>query len=210
MRDHAGHLGWWPGDTPFEVCVGAILTQNTAWTHVERAIVNLKDAGVLDPKPMYSLPESELAELIRPAGYFNLKARRLRAFLKVIVEDCGGDLEALFAGSTESSRRRLLAIKGIGPETADSMLLYASRHHSFVVDAYTLRIFHRHQWCSENASYDDLQRACVQGLSHKSAGERQDFWRDYHAQLVMIGKDFCRPREPRCDTCPLRSLLPLH
>lgn len=208
MRARAGHQGWWPGDTPFEVCVGAILTQNTAWTNVEKAIRNLKSADVLSPRPMYSLPETELAGLIRPAGYFNLKARRLRSFLKAIVEDGAGSLESLFAGSTETARRRLLEINGIGPETADSMLLYASAHHSFVVDAYTRRIFSRHQWCAANEDYEDLSRVCADTLNQKPARERQDYWRDYHAQLVVIGKDYCRPRDPRCDRCPLSPLLP--
>jgi endonuclease-3 related protein len=208
MRDRAGHQGWWPGETPFEVCVGAILTQNTAWTNVEKAIVNLKKARVLNLREMVSLPESELAELIRPAGYFNLKARRLRSFLKAIIKGGAGHLETLFAGSMETARRRLLQINGIGPETADSMLLYASEHHSFVVDAYTRRIFSRHHWSPDDASYDELKNTCAGALNHKPARERQDYWNDYHAQLVLIGKDYCRPRNPRCEQCPLRSLLP--
>ena len=143
MRARFGHQHWWPGETPFEVCVGAILTQNTAWTNVERAIANLKAARVLEPGKLFALPESKLAELIRPAGYFNVKARRLRSFLRVLVEEFGGDLKRLFAGETSVVRERLLAIHGIGPETADSLLLYAGGHHSFVIDAYTKRIFQR-------------------------------------------------------------------
>jgi endonuclease-3 related protein len=208
MRRRFGHQGWWPGDTPFEVCVGAMLTQNTAWTNVEKAIANLKRARVLSPRRMYELPEAELAELIRPAGYFNVKARRLRAFLKVIVEECGGRLSRLMDGETTRVRERLLAINGIGPETADSMLLYASEHHSFVIDAYTKRIFSRHGWCGEAADYHELQALCVSALSQKSVAAQLDYWRDYHAQLVMVGKDHCRPRNPRCETCPLQPLLP--
>ena len=153
MRARFGHQHWWPGETPFEVCVGAILTQNTAWTNVERAIANLKAARVLEPGKLFALPEPRLAELIRPAGYFNVKARRLRSFLRVLVETFGGDLNRLFAGETSVVRERLLAIHGIGPETADSMLLYAGGHRSFVIDAYTKRIFQRHDWGPKAAPF---------------------------------------------------------
>ena len=131
MRARSGHQHWWPGETPFEVCVGAILTQNTAWSNVERAIANLKAARVLEPGKLFALPERKLAELIRPAGYFNVKARRLRSFLRVLVETFGGDLKKLFAGETSVVRERLLAIHGVGPETADSLLLYAGRTSQF-------------------------------------------------------------------------------
>jgi len=209
MLARFGHQGWWPGETPFEICVGAILTQNTNWKNVERAIANLKSARVLVPEKMFALPEAELARLIRPAGYFNVKARRLRAFLRVLVEDFGGNLKRLFAGDTASVRTRLLGVKGIGPETADSMLLYAGRHQSFVVDAYTKRIFLRHGWVrGEKISYEELKTLCERALRDKPGPARVDYWQDYHAQLVMVGKDFCRPREARCAECPLCSLLP--
>lgn len=208
MFERFGHQHWWPGETPFEVCVGAILTQNTSWTNVERAIANLKSAGVFDAKKMFALPETELAQLIRPAGYFNVKAQRLRSFLRVLVEECHGELPRLFAGGTEKVRVRLLAINGIGPETADSLLLYAGRHHSFVVDAYTKRIFSRHHWCSSDADYDAVKAFCESALDEKPASARLDYWQDYHAQLVMVGKHYCRKREPRCEDCPLRPLLP--
>ena len=222
LRARFGHQHWWPGETPFEVCVGAILTQNTAWTNVERAIANLKAARVLEPGKLFAFPESKLAELIRPAGYFNVKARRLRSFLRVLVEDFGGDLNRLFAGKTPVVRERLLAIHGIGPETADSLLLYAGRHHSFVVDAYTKRIFQRHHWShsegrrqkaegrnlKSSGGYDELKRLCESALNQKKGAQRLDYWRDYHAQLVMTGKHFCRTRAPRCEECPLRPLLP--
>ncbi len=204
MHGRFGHQHWWPGETPFEVCVGAILTQNTAWSNVERAIVNLKTAGVLEPRRLYALAVEELAQLIRPAGYFNVKARRLRAFLAVLVDEFGGELERLFVGDTPTVRARLLAISGIGPETADSMLLYAGGHLSFVVDAYTRRIFHRHGWCAAQADYHELQAVCATALTQKPAAARLDYWQDYHAQLVMVGKHFCRPRDPRCAACPLR------
>ena len=208
MLRHFGHLHWWPGETPFEVCVGAILTQNTSWSNVKRAIANLKAAQVLEPGKLFGLGESKLAALIRPAGYFNVKARRLRSFLRVLVEEFGGDLERLLAGETAAVRERLLAINGVGPETADSMLLYAGGHHRFVIDAYTKRIFQRHGWAGADAGYEDLQRLCEWALDQKPHGERLDYWQDFHAQLVMVGKDFCRPREPRCAECPLKPLLP--
>ena len=216
MRARFGHQHWWPGETPFEVCVGAILTQNTAWTNVERAIANLKTARVLEPTKMFALPEAKLAELIRPAGYFNVKARRLRSFLRVLVEDLDGDLKKLFAGETSTVRERLLAIHGIGPETADSLLLYAGGHHSFVIDAYTKRIFQRHGWSPKSkvqsprssGDYGELKRLCESALNQKSGAARLDYWQDYHAQLVMVGKQFCRTRAPRCDECPLKPLLP--
>ena len=220
MRARFGHQHWWPGETPFEVCVGAILTQNTAWTNVERAITNLKTARLLEPEKLFALPEARLAELIRPAGYFNVKARRLRSFLRVLVEQFGGDLEKLFVGETSAVRERLLAIHGIGPETADSMLLYAGGHHSFVVDAYTKRIFSRHNWTGKSrkqkaegeknteASYNQLKLLCESSLNQKTGAARLDYWQDYHAQLVMVGKHFCRKSAPRCDECPLKPLLP--
>jgi len=226
MQARFGHQHWWPGETPFEVCVGAILTQNTAWTNVERAIANLKTARVLEPKKLFALPEAKLAELIRPAGYFNVKARRLRSFLRVLVEDFGGDLKKLFAGDTSVVRARLLAIHGVGPETADSMLLYAGAHHSFVIDAYTKRIFSRHDWSPKSArlrsaparqevqspksasDYDGLKSLCETALNRRTGAARLDYWQDYHAQLVMVGKHFCRTLTPRCDECPLKTLLP--
>ncbi len=216
MRARFGHQHWWPGETPFEVCVGAILTQNTAWTNVERAIANLKAARVLEPKKLFALPEAKLAELIRPAGYFNVKARRLRSFLRVLVETFGGDLDRLFAGETSVVRERLLAIHGVGPESADSLLLYAGGHGSFVIDAYTQRIFQRHEWGPKSevpspkpsASYDELKALCESALDQKRGAARLDYWQDYHAQLVMAGKHFCRTRAPRCEECPLKPLLP--
>jgi endonuclease-3 related protein len=208
MLAHFGHQHWWPGETPFEVCVGAILTQNTSWSNVERAIANLKAAHRLEPRKLLSLPERRLATLLRPAGYFNVKARRLRSFLRVLVQEFGGRLERLFAGETTDVRERLLAINGIGPETADSMLLYAGGHHRFVIDAYTRRIFQRHGWCGPEAAYEDLQWLCESALNEKPVRQRLDYWQDFHAQLVIVGKEFCRTRSPRCAQCPLKPLLP--
>jgi endonuclease-3 related protein len=237
LRAHFGHQHWWPGETPFEVCVGAILVQNTSWTNVERAIANLKSAGVLVPEKLFALPEPGLAQLIRPAGYFKVKARRLRSFLRVLVGEYVGDLNKLFAGETAIVRARLLAIHGIGPETADSLLLYAGGHASFVIDAYTKRIFQRHGWTGDRNpaplsrqlerricpaaapfkvqssrsgafGYDALKSLCESALNQKRGAARLDYWQDYHAQLVMVGKLFCRPREARCAACPLGDLWP--
>ncbi len=208
LRKQQGHQQWWPGETRFEVCVGAILTQNTSWKNVERAIANLKHASALEPERLSRLPRSELCELIRPAGYFNVKADRLRSFLQMLNRDFNGDIDAMLAGPTATVRERLLSISGIGPETADSMLLYAGHHHSFVIDAYTKRIFTRHGWCHPNADYETLQRLCEQSLSQKSGAKQLDYWQDYHAQLVVVGKDYCRPKQPLCEQCPLSSLLP--
>jgi len=217
MLGRFGHQHWWPAETAFEVCVGAILTQNTNWGNVRRAISNLKAANLLEPKALFALPESKLAELIRPAGYFNVKARRLRSFLRVLVEQFDGDLNRLFAGETRAVRERLLDIHGVGPETADSMLLYAGGHHSFVIDAYTQRIFQRHGWMPtarsrkrgrSKTAYEILKQYCESVLMEKPAREHLDHWQDFHAQLVAVGNAFCRPRQPLCETCPLRPLLP--
>ena len=208
MRARFGHQHWWPGDTPFEVCVGAILTQNTAWTNVQRAIANLKAARLLEPRALYQLPEERLADFIRPAGYFNVKARRIRSFLGVLVSQFDGRLDQLFDGETPAVRQRLLSINGIGPETADSMLLYAGGHSSFVIDAYTGRIFRRHGWCKSDATYQELKDRCESSLNQKSLPRRLHYWQDYHAQLVMVGKHFCRPHAPLCERCPLKPLLP--
>ncbi|MCX8158017.1 MAG: endonuclease III domain-containing protein [Verrucomicrobiae bacterium] len=220
MRAHFGYQHWWPGETPFEVCVGAILTQNTAWSNVERAIGNLKQAAPLTPQALWAMPPQQMARLIRPAGYFNIKTQRLRAFLEVLVTQYGGNLQRLFTGDVATVRARLLAIHGIGRETADSMLLYAGGHLSFVVDAYTKRIFLRHGWwhpprrqqragkTQTAEEYESLKALCESALNHVPQKERLDLWQDYHAQLVMVGKHYCTAREPRCAQCPLRELLP--
>ncbi len=196
-----GSQHWWPGETPFEVCVGAILTQNTNWTNVEKAIANLKRENLLDPKRLYSVPPAHLAALIRPAGYFNIKTRRLRSFLKFLIEEYDGDLDRMFSERTETLRERLLAVKGIGPETCDSILLYAGNHPVFVVDAYTKRIFTRHQVLSEEADYHEIQEYFAGHLT-------PNLYNEFHALIVNIGKNWCKSREPDCKNCPWKKFLP--
>ncbi|MEK6599926.1 MAG: endonuclease III domain-containing protein [Deltaproteobacteria bacterium] len=193
-----GHQRWWPGDTQFEIIVGAILTQNTAWTNVEKAIHNLKAARVLQPRKMHGLSEKELAKLIRPAGYFNIKANRLKHFLNYLFDNYGGRLDRMFRKRTDALRRGLLSVNGIGPETADSILLYAGSHPVFVVDAYTKRILSRHMIIKEDAGYDEIQRLFMQNLPHNV-----NMFNEYHALFVNIGKGFCRNRKPICSRCPL-------
>lgn len=207
MRARFGHQHWWPAETPFEVCVGAILVQNTNWINTERAIKQLKARQLLEPRQLYALPEAELAELIRPSGSYQVKAKRLRNFLHVLVDVFEADLGKLFAGDMSVVRKRLLDIHGIGPETADCMLLYAGGHASFVIDAYTRRIFQRHGWYSDKTSYDDLKELCEQHLQKTDQAEEMDYWQDYHAQLVQIGKTYCRSQKPKCEECPLKPLL---
>lgn len=197
-----GPQHWWPAETPFEVVVGAILTQSTAWSNVARAIANLKAAGVLDVASLRALPEDELASLIRPSGYFRVKARKLRAFLDVLALDYGGELANLFALPTPVLRERLLAIYGIGPETADSIALYAGGHPAFVVDAYTRRIFHRLGLVDARASYADLQALFVANLPVDV-----QLYNEYHALIVNHGKYICRTR-PRCGECVLAGVCP--
>ena len=193
-----GPQGWWPGETPFEVAVGAILTQNTNWSNVERAIARLKARDVLSPRKMYALSSTDLADLIRPAGYFNVKARRLMAFLAYLKESSSLSMKRLATAPPAILREELLAVRGIGPETADSILLYAAGHPSFVVDAYTKRIFSRHRIVGPAASYGDIKSLFEDALV---ADVR--LFNEYHALIVRTGKDFCRPRTPRCAGCPL-------
>lgn len=202
MLDSLGSSGWWPGDTPFEVCVGAILTQNTAWTNVEKAIAALQKADCMDPRAMYDLPREELAALIRPAGYYNIKAARLRAFLDLIRSRCDWDIATFDDFETGELREILLSVKGIGPETADSMLLYAFDRPVFVVDAYTARMISRHRMAPEEVSYEELQSLFMDALTPDVA-----LYNEFHALIVRTGKDWCRKKAPLCDTCPLKPFL---
>jgi endonuclease-3 related protein len=190
-------LHWWPGDTPFEVCVGAILTQNTAWTNVDKAIAALRAKRWLTPRAIHRAPLPALAEAIRPSGYYNQKAKKLKAFCTHIFAAHGGRLEHLLAQDPAVLRAELLALNGIGPETADSMVLYAAELPMFVVDAYTRRIVHRMGLAREDIDYDDLQ-----ALFQRRFPPDVAFYQEFHAQIVYLGKDFCRKRAPRCAACP--------
>lgn len=201
LAAHFGPMRWWPGETPFEVMVGAILTQNTNWGNVARAIANLKACGVLDPHVMAALPAAQLAQAIRPAGYFNVKARRLRHFLDYFLATYDGDVARMRAQPLAQLRCELLAVKGIGPETADSILLYALDKPVFVVDAYTHRVMQRHFLSAEETTYDELQALFQDHLPADTT-----HFNEYHALLVNVGKHFCRPREPKCTQCPLNGL----
>jgi endonuclease-3 related protein len=198
-----GPQHWWPGESPFEVMVGAVLVQNTSWRNVERAIANLRDANLMLPRVLFALAESELAELIRPAGYFQVKARRLHNLLKLVVEQYDGSLEAMFQTDLATLREELLGVSGIGPETADAILLYAAGRPTFVVDTYTHRILARHGWIGYDAGYDEIKDYFESGLPQDSK-----LYNDYHALLVRVGKEYCRKTNPKCDECPLRDLLP--
>ncbi len=193
-----GPQQWWPGDTAFEVIVGAILTQNTAWINVEKAICNLKKAKLLNPKRLHDLSHAELAQYIRPAGYFNIKAKRLKHFLNYLFDNYGGRLDRMFRKRTDALRRELLSVNGIGPETADSILLYAGSHPVFVADAYTKRVFSRHQIIKEGADYHDIQKLFMDNLPHDIK-----MFNEYHALIVRVGKGFCRNSKPLCSRCPL-------
>ena len=197
LLQHYGPQGWWPGDTPLEVAVGAILTQNTNWQNVALAIDRLKEAGLLTAGALQELPEMALAEYIRPAGYYNIKARRLKNFLNFLFDSYGGSMEAMAAAPLELLRPELLAVKGIGPETADSILLYGLEKPTFVVDAYTFRILSRHGLAAEPSTYEELQALFMAAVPPETA-----LYQEYHALLVQTGKDYCRPK-PRCAACPL-------
>jgi endonuclease-3 related protein len=202
LFDHYGPQGWWPGETAFEVMVGAILTQAVAWANVEKALANLKRAGLLTPTGLRQLSVEELAQLIRPASYNTVKARRLRAFVDFLWEGYDGDLTRLLSQEQEPLRQQLLSVYGIGPETADSIVLYAAGKPSFVVDAYTRRILHRLGLAEANAPYDDLRSRLMDSLP-----QEVPLFQEYHALLVRLGKEVCRPR-PRCGACPLADLCP--
>jgi endonuclease-3 related protein len=197
-----GPQHWWPGKTQFEVIVGAILTQNASWTNVERAISNLRRAGLLSPAGIERVTLRRLETLVRPSGYFRQKARKLKAFCQFLRTDFGGSLKRMFRTPTISLREKLLGVFGIGPETADSILLYAGDHAVFVVDAYTKRILSRHGWTRENAKYDDVRWM----FEREFPGDVKRF-NEFHALIVQTGKNFCRTHDPLCGECPLGRYL---
>ncbi len=201
MLNHLGSQNWWPGETPFEVMVGAILTQNTNWSNVEKAISQLKEHQLLDPQKLYQLSAEELAPLIRSAGYFNVKSIRLKNFIKFFVERYSASIQAMQKVDGFTMREQLLSIRGIGPETADSILLYALEHPIFVIDAYTYRIWRRHFLIEEAANYEDMQE-----LAHSVLSQDLKKFNEFHALLVNVGKNYCRPKKPKCELCPLQGL----
>jgi endonuclease-3 related protein len=194
-----GPQRWWPAESAFEVMVGAILTQNTSWQNVEKAIANLKKSNLLTARKLYALAPDKLALLLKPAGYYNIKAKRLRNFLKFFIERFSASPKKMARVPARRLRRELLSVNGVGPETADSILLYALNKPVFVVDAYTKRIFSRHRFIKEGAQYGQVQdffQRCLQ--------KSPRLFNEYHALIVKLGKDFCRKSKPRCAACPLR------
>jgi endonuclease-3 related protein len=203
MSGALGPMHWWPGETPFEVIVGAILTQSTGWGNVERAIANLRAAGMLTVSAMSRVRTARLATLVRPSGYFRQKAKKLKAFLRFLHDEYEGSLEKMFQTPTSELREKLLSVHGIGRETADSILLYAGNHPIFVVDAYTHRIFGRHGLTDGKPEYEN-----VRAMIEASIPQTAELFNEFHALIVNTGKNWCRKSAPRCEECPLRSLLP--
>ncbi len=198
LLSHFGARDWWPAETPFEVVAGAILTQNTAWRNVERAIVALKAEGPLTPESLLRLEPQRLEALIRPAGFFRQKAERLQLFSAYLMNHYEGDLSAMLSGPLQEVRDELLCCKGIGPETADSILLYAGERLSFVVDAYTRRLFGRLGLLQGTESYDQVRFMFMNHLPHDP-----ELFNEYHALIVEQCKQVCRVT-PRCGDCCLR------
>lgn len=196
---HFGPSHWWPGESPLEIMVGAILTQNTSWNNVERAIERLKIEGALSASFLNRVDEGILSEWIRSTGYYRIKAKRLKNFFRFFISEYQGRTKNMQDQPLEHLRRQLLQVNGIGPETADSILLYALGRPIFVVDAYTHRILSRHQLIDEDISYDDLQAYFMDHLPSEP-----QLYNEYHALLVRLGKEFCKKKNPRCQDCPLK------
>jgi endonuclease-3 related protein len=202
LLNHFGPQHWWPGNSAFEVIVGAVLTQNTNWKNVERALDSLRARAALQPAELDRMAVTDLAELIRPAGYYRLKARRLKSVVDYLMTRHGGSVEAMFVMEPATLRKELLQLNGIGPETADSILLYAGGQPAFVVDAYTARLAVRHGWLDQPVKYEELQAYFTARLPADAS-----LFNEFHALVVRLGKDYCR-KQPQCDGCPLQSLLP--
>ncbi|MEZ4599797.1 MAG: endonuclease III domain-containing protein [Syntrophotaleaceae bacterium] len=200
LADHFGPLHWWPAETPFEVAVGAILTQNTNWRNVEMAVAALKKAGILSVAGLLEVERQRLEELIRSAGFFRQKAERLQLFAAYLQRNYGGDLTALLEGPLAEVRRELLTLKGVGPETADSILLYAGERPSFVVDAYTRRLFNRLGLLTGEEKYEDIRALFMDCLPHSC-----ELFNEFHALIVEECKNYCRV-QPICAACPLQSI----
>jgi endonuclease-3 related protein len=233
-----GPQHWWPAETPFEVIVGAYLTQNTAWINVERALANLRAAELLSVDGIRAVRVSKLERLIRPSGYFRQKAKRLKTFVAFLDKKHGGSLDRLFSQPTKKLRQQLLGLNGIGPETADSILLYAGNHPVFVVDAYTRRILDRHGILPEAAKYEDIRELCERALAPLTSEDQASatigrietesrrtahppsamstakrtalaqIYNEMHGLIVGVGKHYCKKSKPDCEGCPLRPFLP--
>jgi endonuclease-3 related protein len=195
-----GPQHWWPGDSPFEIAVGAILTQNTNWANVEKAIASLKNKRALSAKGIHEMKTEKLALFIRPAGYFNVKARRLKAFIHFLINDYHGSMGRMKNEKLDTLRTKLLNVHGIGPETADSILLYALDKPVFVIDAYTKRVLSRHSVINHDESYERIQ-----DLFHETLKRDTELFNEYHALFVRLGKTYCR-KKPLCDGCPLEGM----
>ena len=198
-----GAQGWWPAESPFDVMVGAVLTQATAWTNVEMAIANLRDADALSPRALREMDAAHLEALIKPSGFFRVKARRLKALCEFVGARFADDIEAMAREPAESLRREILTVEGVGEETADDILLYALGFPIFVVDAYTRRLFHRLGASEEGARYADLQRMFHAALPRDAA-----LFNEYHALIVRHAIARCRKRAPLCEGCPLSDACP--
>lgn len=194
-----GPQKWWPAQTRFEVIVGAILTQNTNWGNVEKALRNLKSQKLLSPQAFRNISQRKLAVLIKPSGYFNVKAKRLKSFISFLFNEYDGNLRKMGKENTSILRQKLLAVNGVGPETADSILLYAFNKPIFVVDAYTRRIFYRHNIVDRDEDYVSIQKKFMKSLRHEP-----QMFNEYHALIVRLGKDFCKPK-PLCEQCLLNN-----
>jgi endonuclease-3 related protein len=232
MLRRYGPQHWWPAQSRLEVIVGAYLTQNTNWSNVEKAIANLRRARVLSVQGLRAIPPARLQKLVRPSGYFRQKAKKIKTFIRFLDENYAGSLDRMFARTTSELRDELLALNGVGPETADSILLYAGNHHVFVVDAYTRRIFERHHIISPKTKYEEIRasvediltaatpedlkvdergadpRHPVSRISRAQRGELAQHYNELHALIVRLGNQYCRST-PKCEQCPLREFLPL-
>ena len=194
-----GPQHWWPGETPFEIAIGAILTQNTNWGNVEKAIDNLKKQNALSARVIHKMPVKKLSELIRPTGYFNIKAKRLKSFIDFLMNNYHGSMKRMKNTDMHSLRKKLLSINGIGPETADSILLYALGKPVFVIDTYTKRVLSRHGIMNHEKSYDEFQE-----LFYSALEKDVKLFNEYHALFVNLGKTFCKKKKPLCELCPLK------
>jgi len=199
LLDRYGHQHWWPAETKFEVMIGAVLTQNTNWLNVEKAIKNLKQAHCLDPEAIDQSPQEKLAQLIRPAGYYNIKAKRLKNLVAWFCREYDSSIETLAQNPVDQLREELLSINGIGRETADSIILYALDKLTFVVDAYTYRVLVRHGYIDAEYDYDQVKEFCESELAADLA-----LYNEFHALIVRVGKEHCK-RQAQCANCPLEQ-----